>query len=128
MKWLIKNWKYILLVVGLAVLITLIMDFNSRMSEYRRLGVQQKEVSSELQAAEDQQASLRTQIAYATSDAAVEEWAYEEGHMARSGDKVVVPLAPPGSTPEPTPTPRVLPKSVSNWQLWYSLFVDQPVP
>ncbi len=128
MKGLLKNWKYAVLVIGLAVLATMIMDFNSRMTEWRRLQIQKDEVSTQEAQVTGTQAMLETQIAYATSDISVEEWARVQGHMAKPNDYVGVPVAPEESTPEPQPTTTVIQRPVSNWQLWLSLFIDPPSP
>jgi hypothetical protein len=70
------------------------------------------------------QIALQTQVAYAGSDAAVEEWARREGHYVLEGDQPVVPLGQPGSEPVVVPTPTVLPTPMPNWQVWWNLFFD----
>jgi hypothetical protein len=121
LQWL--GWKYALLVIGLVVLSLLVMDFNNRMSQLRRLSDQQVVVAAEVTQLVQTQSALQTQIAYATSDVAVAEWAYKDGHWVREGDIRVVPL-PDGSQPEPTPVPVILPTQPSNWRIWLSLFFD----
>ena len=128
MKSLLGSWKYALLVVGLAVIALLIVDFNSRMAEWRRLTLQKEEVAVQATNVVKTQSYLQTRIAYATSPAGVEEWAYQEGHMVRPGDVRVIPVEQPGSAPQPTPIPVPTPQVVSNWQLWLSLFFDQFSP
>ncbi len=118
-----------MLVVVLAILIFMVMDFNSRMSEWRRLTLKRDQVAVEATALVRTQVGLETQIALATSPAGVLQWAYEDGHWVRKGDVAVVPLPGPAeSTPVPTATPPVTPIAVSNWQLWLSLFVDKAIP
>jgi hypothetical protein len=121
-QWL--GWKYALLAIGLVVLTLLVMDFNSRMAELRRLSDQRESVAAQVTELVKTQLSLETQIAYATSEAAVFEWAYQEGRLARPGDNPIVPLSPPGSTPQVTPAPEVVMTVESNWRIWLSLFVD----
>ena len=111
--------------VGVMVLILLITDFNSRMTELRRLSTERHRVSAQVTNLVQTKAALQTQIEEAKSDAAAIEWAYQEGHMAREGDNLIVPLAPAGSTPEPTPRPVATPQVIENWQVWLSLFADQ---
>jgi hypothetical protein len=65
---------------------------------------------------------LNTQIAYATSEGAVEEWAYVEGHMVRQGENLIVPLQPEGATQVPLVVPTATPIPVSNWDIWMALF------
>ena len=64
---------------------------------------------------------LQTQIAGATSEAAVEAWAHSEGKLVREDEKLVVPIPPPGAaTPLPaTATPFPAPPSA--WLVWREL-------
>ena len=126
MKFTGKGWKPILIVLGFAVLVLLVMDFNSRMAELRRLTAEKEDVSARVTSLVATQVSLETQVAYATSDAAVYYWAYNFQHMGKEGDVLVVPIQPEGNQPQPTPTPAVTPEVIQNWQVWLSLFVDQP--
>jgi hypothetical protein len=124
-RWL-QSWKYILVVVGLVVLSLLIMDFNSRMEEWRRLTVQKENVSAQATSLAATDAYLERQIAYATSPAGVMEWAYQDGHWVRSDDYLVVPISPDGgSEPAAEAAPIIVREPVENWQLWVSLFFDR---
>ena len=122
-----KGWRPVFIVVGFAVLVLLVMDFNSRMAELRRLTAEKEDVSARVTSLVETQVSLETQVAYATSDAAVYYWAFNYEHMGKEGDVLVVPIQPSGTSPEPTPTPAVTPEVIQNWQVWLSLFIDQPV-
>jgi cell division protein FtsB len=123
-----RSWKYILSVLGIIVLVLLIMDFNSRMAELRRLTSEKQFVGAQATQLVQTNVYLETQIAYATSERAVEEWARENQHMAKPGDNQVVPLAPANSTPVPTPEPVITPIVVHNWDLWMDLFLDTNAP
>ena len=118
------SWRYALIILGLVVAAYLIMDFNNRTTALRRLTAQKEVVAAQLQGQKATEVFLQTQIAYATSDQAVMDWAYEEGSMVREGDVPVVPVAPIGSTPVPTLTAAVVSTPVPNWQFWVWLFVD----
>ncbi len=120
-----NSWKPALILVGFAVLILLVMDFNNRMAELRRLTAEKEVVSARVTSLVETQASLETQVAYATSEAAVYYWAYNFEHLGREGDVLVVPIQVDGSQPQPTPTPVVTPVVITNWQVWLSLLVDQ---
>jgi hypothetical protein len=122
LSWL--GWKYALLVIGLIVLTLLVMDFNNRMAELRRLSDKREDVAIEATGLMETQVHLETQIAYATSEAAVIKWAYEEGHMVREGENLVIPLEYPGFTPEVTVIPTAIPEPESNLQIWFSLFLE----
>ncbi len=118
------GWKYALVVIGLIVLTLLVMDFNNRMAELRRLSDKKEDVAVEATGLMQTQVHLQTQLAYATSEAAVVEWAYEEGHMVREGENLVIPLEYPGFTPEVTVIPTPTPEPESNLQIWFSLFLE----
>ena len=118
------GWKYALLVIGLVVLSLLVMDFNNRMTGLRRLSDKREDVAIEATDLMHTQVYLDTQIAYATSEAAVNEWAYEEGHMVREGENLVIPLEYPGFTPKVTIIPTATPEPESNLQIWLSLFLE----
>jgi hypothetical protein len=118
------GWKYALLVIGLVVLTLLVMDFNNRMAELRRLSDKREDVAIEATDLMHTQVYLKTQIAYATSESAVNEWAYEEGHLVREGENLVIPLEYPGFTPKVTIIPTSIPEPESNLQIWFSLFLE----
>jgi len=120
-----NGWKPALILVGFAVLILLVMDFNNRMAELRRLTAEKEIVSARVTSLVETQASLETQVVYATSEAAVYYWAYNFEHLGEQGDVLVVPIPVEGSQPQPTPTPVVTPEVITNWQVWLSLLVDQ---
>lgn len=116
--------KYALIIIGLFIVALLVMDFNNRMADLRRLSNQQDRIAAELTALIQTKSHLETQIAYATSDAVVYEWAYQDGHWVRDGDHPIVPLPQPGFTPQPTPTVIITAELMNNWQVWLSLFTD----
>jgi adenylate cyclase len=126
MKKLGSGWKSALVLIGFAILVVLVMDFNNRMAELRRLSAEKVEVSARVTSLVQTQRSLETQVTYATSEAAVFYWAYNFERLGREGDVLVVPIQQEGSLPQPTPTPVVTPEVIRNWQVWLSLFVDQP--
>jgi hypothetical protein len=128
MKKMLEGWKYGAFLVILVAAALLIMDFNSRLSEFQRLSKERNTVSAQVTSLAQTEASLKTQIAYATSPAGVLQWAYEDGHWVREGDNLVVPVSPGDVTPAPTPTVVVTTATVSNWQLWLTLFVDPASP
>lgn len=128
MKKLGRGWKPALILIGFAVLVLLVMDFNNRMAELRRLTAEKEDVSAHVTSLVQTQLALETQVAYATSEAAVYYWAYNFERLGKAGDVLVVPIQQEGSLPQPTPTPEVTPVVIQNWQVWLSLFVDQRQP
>ena len=121
-----KGWKPAVMVIGFAVLVLLVMDFNNRMAELRRLSAEKDDVSARVTSLVQTQQALETQVAYATSEAAVFYWAYNYERLGKEGDILVVPIQAAGGVPQPTPTPVVTTEVIQNWQVWLSLFVDQP--
>jgi len=121
-----KGWKPALILIGFAILVLLVIDFNNRMAELRRLTVEKEVVSARVTSLVQTQASLETQVAYATSEAPVYYWAYNFEHLGKEGDVPVVPIQVEGSLPQPTPTPVVTPEVIQNWQVWLTLLMDQP--
>lgn len=119
------NMKKIGLVIAAVILFFLVMDLNNRLNELSRLSAQQDKASTVVAVLESTLQVLNTQVAYATSEGAVEDWAYNEGHMVRPGEKLIIPLIPPGPTAGPViqPTPTVVP--VENWEVWMALLLGK---
>ncbi len=120
-----RSAKYIAVLVGLVVLAFLVISFNSRIAEQRELVAQAQEIQAEMNALQLTDANLDAQITYATSDAAVEEWAYEEARWVRPGDQPIVPVSPSESTPVAQQAETSEPNVYANWQVWWALFFDQ---
>lgn len=114
--------RRVAVMIGILVLVFIVLEFNRRLEELNMLNDQNRFVQSQATQAIETQQSLQTQIAYANSNAAVEEWARTDGHYIQDGDLPVVPLGEPGiapieaSTPVPTATP------MQNWEVWWELF------
>jgi hypothetical protein len=115
------KWRNLLIVIGLFLAVVLLVDFNRRMEELDRLTAQLNAVRAEATAVIQTQTALAGQVAYATSDLAVEEWAYGN-KMIRPGEHpvVVVPGANVTSTPEPTLVPQA--QELPDWRIWWELF------
>ena len=113
------------MIIGVLGLGYLVMDMNSRLFELRKNTLLMEGVAAEATQLVNTQNALHTQIAFATSDLAVEQWARESGHMVRSGDNPVVPLAPGDATQAPTPAPVATREVIQNWQMWLWLFLDR---
>jgi hypothetical protein len=112
-------------VIAAIILFFLVMDLNNRLSELTRLSAQRDDAQQVVDDLELTLGVLNTQIAYATSEGAVEQWAYEEGHMVRQGENLVIPLQPAGATQEPLVVETAAPQSISNWDVWLALFLGK---
>ena len=121
-----RGWRYALIILGAAVLLLMVIDFNGRMAELRRLTAEKERVGAQATRLMETNVYLETQITYATSESAVIQWAREGQHELQPGDQPFIPVAPANSTPVPTPSPVVTPKIVNNWDLWKALFINEP--
>lgn len=106
------------------VLVVLIMDFNNRMAQLTRLRAQAEVVEARATEKMATRIALETEIAYASSDEAVEEWARVQGHMIQPGDHPVVPLAVTQEAPLAEPTPPPPPDPVQYWEIWRAVFFE----
>ncbi|WKZ44935.1 MAG: hypothetical protein QY302_03970 [Anaerolineales bacterium] len=119
------NLRRVVVIVGIVALVFIVLEFNRRLEELKLLDKQYELVQAQATQAMQTQTALQTQVAYAGSDAAVDEWARTDGHYIKEGDLPIVPLGQPGvapvelSTPAPTPTP------MTNVQIWWDLFFGE---
>jgi hypothetical protein len=107
----------------IAIVIFLLADFNARLVELNSKEQKLASVGAQGTAIMQTQIALSTAEAYATSVAAVDEWARNEAHMVKPGDNPIVPLPAPGTTPVPEnlpPTP--VPTPFTKWDVWMELF------
>lgn len=107
---------------GIFLLILFVIEFNTRLEELNRLNDQRDQVRLIATQAMQTQMAMQTQVAYAGSTAAVEEWARTDGHYVQEGDQPVVPIGLPGSQPVIQSTPIPIPTPMQNWEVWWSLF------
>ena len=119
------DYKKIILVIAGVVLFFLVMDLNSRLNELNRLSALRDQYSTQVAILQGTLNNLETQMYYSTSESAVEQWAYEEAHMARPGDNVIIPVAPPGVTQAPVFEPTPTPEQISNWDVWMTLLFNR---
>jgi cell division protein FtsB len=123
-----QSAKYIVVLAGLVFLAFLVIIFNNRMAEQRQLAAQAEDIRAELNALQLTDANLDAQIAYATSDLAVREWAYQEARWVREGDQPIVPVSPSKATPVLPPTEEEVEQQVfNNWDVWWALFFDDGI-
>lgn len=121
------KWRNIFIVVGMFIVVILLLDFSQRIDKTNRLADQLEAVQAEATSVMETQVGLITQIAYATSDLAVEEWAYEDGKWVKPGE-MLVEIIPAGGTPVPTDLPPdAQTTEIPKWRTWWNLFFgDQP--
>jgi hypothetical protein len=119
------NFRRVLTIAGILVLALMVIDFNRRLEALNTLNKQAGQVRIQATRAMQTQLALQTQVAYAGSDAAVEEWARSEGHFVQDGDHPVVPLGQPGSTEILGEEPVASPTPMPNWMVWWNLFFGE---
>src|SRR5574342_591100 len=119
------NIRRVLVMIGILALVFIVLEFNRRLEELNLLNRQNQFVQTQATQAVQTQAALQTQVAYAGSDAAVEEWARTDGHFIKDGDLPVVPLGQSGSPPIEAGTPTPVPTQPAKWQVWWELFFGE---
>jgi hypothetical protein len=115
------KWRNILIIIGLIIAVILLVDFNHRMEELDRLSTQMNAVRAEATAIIQTQTALAGQVAYATSDIAVEEWAYDN-KMVRPGEHPVGVVPGTETTPTPDQTIPQPAEELPFWRIWWELF------
>ena len=119
------NWRRVGLLIGVGLLVLVIIDLNTRIEGLNNLKDEMNVVSGQATQAMQTQVALQTQVAYAQSDQAVEDYARGEGHMVQDGDIPAVPFGSEAGAPTATPTPTVIPTPLPNMQIWWDLFFGQ---
>jgi hypothetical protein len=115
------RWRNILIILGLFLAVVLLIDFNRRMEALDSLTAKLDSVRAEGTSIMATQNALVTQVAYATSDQAVEQWAYRN-KWVRVGEHAVQ-LEPAGSvTATPVPAPVTQTQPQPTWRIWWELF------
>lgn len=117
--------RRVAVLIGIVMLVFIVLEFNRRMEQLDTLNRQHKLMQAQATQAIQTQAALNTQVAYAGSDAAVEEWARVDGHFVQDGDLPVVPIQQPGAPPLEASTPIPTPTPMQNWEVWRELFFGE---
>jgi cell division protein FtsB len=115
----------ILALVGLGVGLLIAFNLNRQLAESQRLRDAADQAATEAAQLRAENAALQTQVAYATTDAAVIEWAHENGKLVQPGEVLVVPVIPTAA-PTPVPPPAAQPPPPPPWTLWWNLFFETP--
>ena len=121
MKKIIKD-KRVIVIALVVIFVLMLMDFNQRMVLMSRLRRQEKgliQVYADLKSTHD---ALKSEITYANSDEAVEEWAREEAGMIQEGDIPIVLLPQSAPFAKITNQPEVIVDEVEKWEIWQELF------
>ena len=119
------NLRRLAAIIGIIMLVFIVLEFNRRLEELKLLNGQHEIMLTQATQSLETQAALNTQVAYAGSDSAVEEWARVDGHYVQDGDLPVVPIGQPGDPPAEASTPVPTPTPLQNWEVWYELFFGE---
>lgn len=114
--------RRVLVMIGILALVFIVLEFNRRLEELNMLNGQNQAIQTQATQAVQTQSALQTQVAYAGSDAAVEEWARTDGHYIQDGDLPVVPVGQAGAAPIEANPPTPVPTQPANWEVWWNLF------
>ena len=114
--------RYAYLALGLVLLTLMVMDFNGRMTQLRRLEAERETARSSLIHLLGIKVDLERKIEHASSDQTVEEYARVDALKLRPGDQPIIPIAQPGGVPQPTPAPVETTPEPSNFERWVALF------
>jgi cell division protein FtsB len=116
------NFRRYVIYAIFILLFFLLMGLSARVNELNQLTEQYEMMKTEVNALRATNNNLATSIAYATSVAAVDEYARERGYMVKPGEILVVPISPNIETPSSAKTPEVISDDFPNWKIWYQLF------
>jgi len=87
----VKRWiKRVITLVGAVVIVLIVADFNQQLMELSRLKEQFETDESLLAELTERRDELLVLKDYAASDKAVEDFARQEGYMAKPGDTVYI--------------------------------------
>jgi cell division protein FtsB len=117
-----KRWIFLGLIV---ILFFMVMGLNSSLTEYFQLTGQRGQMKNRIENLKATQYALATEIAYAKSDKAVEEWARTYQRHVQPGDQVIIPLSPQEITPEMNYVQTPTPSQEEKWQIWWELFFGE---
>ncbi len=118
----LKRGKTLFLLGFLVLVVVWMVVFVGRIADYRRLSADFDDAQHTLIALTATTGALSTQVVWAGSDQAVEQWAYTERKWIREGDQRVA-IMPIEGTPAPElliPTPTPEPENL--FQIWWELF------
>ena len=120
----LKKGKTIFLLGFLLVLIVWMTIFGSRISDLNRLTNEFEQAQETMVALTATTRALATEMARADSDAAVEEWAYENRRWIREGDHRIAVVPMEGTQVLPTLIPTVTQEPQNMFRIWWDLFFN----
>jgi cell division protein FtsB len=110
-------WIAMILIAGLLI----VGDLNRRMADARRLEQDAEILEAQVAAKSTERAELMTQVAEATSEDTIAEWARDDAKMVREGEVLVVPLAPQEESATRNEEESSYPEQPTKLQVWWAL-------
>lgn len=120
----LKKGRTVFLIGFLALIVVWMIVFGGRIADLNRLTDEFNQSQLTISALTATTSALATEIVRAGSDAAVEEWAYEQAKMIREGDHRVAVVPVEGTQIAPTPFPTPVPQPQNRFMIWWQLFFD----
>ena len=114
-------FRRLAIVVGIVALLFILGDLNRRMEQARQMERDARALASQVADLEAQSVVLQTQMAGVDSPALIEAWAHSQGKLVRDGERLIVPIPPPGAATPAAPTPTPYPSPPSAWLVWREL-------
>jgi len=117
--------RQLAIVIIIVIFFFMLLGLNSRLSDLFRLSNYRESMQAKVALLKGTDIALKTQIADAESDLAIEEWARDQAHLVLPGDQVIVPLSqdelksPKTTQPAPTEIP------VESWRVWWDLLFSK---
>ena len=120
----LKKGRTIFMIGFLIIVVIWMIVFGGRIADLNRLTDEYNQAQLTISALTATTGALATEVIRAGSDAAVEEWAYEDGKMIKEGDHRVAIVPVEGTPAAPTPFPTPMPESQSLFRVWWELFFN----
>jgi cell division protein FtsB len=125
---LISGTQFVAIVV-LTIAIFLIVDFGRRTTAGYYVSQSEQRLLNEIEAELTRRAELTARRDYVLTDEYVEEWAREQAHMIRPGDRPLFLVTPesPGALVELIQSTESYPPAepLPNWYQWWLLFFGE---
>ena len=111
--------------ISIGIVLILVMNFNTRLEDLSHLQNEAATVRAQATAVVITQQALETQVALATSPAAVDEYARNQAHMAQPNDNVFVIVPAPGATAQAAPTLTPADVNQTKWDIWMNILFEK---
>ena len=119
-----KKGKTVFLVGFLLLVIIWMIVFGGRIADLNRLTSEYEQAQETKVALTATTRALSTEVIRAASDAAVEEWAYENRRWIREGDHRIAVVPVEGTPVVPTLIPAVTQEPQNLFRVWWDLFFN----